>query len=92
MDKDLGHLSDVTAFKTVLHHLEHNPEIDGIINVGDEDLGKVAAMFVNGSVEEIEPLFIEKRLTNKQVSPENAVDVIYLPPFYLFKDRGVILS
>lgn len=92
MDKDLGHLSDVTSFKTVLRHLEHDPEITGIINVGNEDLGRVAAMFVNGSVEDVEPLFIERRITSTPTSPENAVDVIYLPPFYLFKDRGVVFS
>jgi len=86
---DLSHLSDVTNFQTVLNHLAHDPEITGIINVGQEDLGQVATAFWKGDLKFVELLFLEKRITNQPTDPGNAVDVIYLPPFYLFKDRGI---
>lgn len=86
---ELSHLSDVTNFQTVLNHLAHDPEITGIVNVGSEDLGEVATAFWKGDMKFVEPLFLENRITNQPVDPGNAVDVIYLPPFYLFKDRGV---
>lgn len=86
---DLSHLSDVTNFQTVLNHLAHDPEITAAINVGEQDLGEVATAFWKGDLQFVESLFLEKKITETHTHPMNAVDVIYLPPFYLFKDRGI---
>lgn len=86
---ELSHLQDVTCFDTVLRHLANDPEITAAINVGEQDLGEVATAFWKGDLQFVESLFMEKKITEAHVHPMNAVDVIYLPPFYLFKDRGI---
>ncbi|HRI60118.1 MAG TPA: hypothetical protein PK228_10355 [Saprospiraceae bacterium] len=86
---ELSHLSDVTCFDTVLRHLANNPEIIAAINVHEQDLGEVATAFWKDDLQLVESLFLEKKITETHTHPMNAVDVIYLPPFYLFKDRGI---
>lgn len=86
---ELSKLIDVTNFDTVLRHLANDPEIQAAINVGSEDLGEVADAFWKGDLPQVEKWFAEKKITETHTHPDNAVDVVYLPPFYLFKDRGV---
>jgi len=89
---DLSHLSDVTGFQTVINHLERDPEITGIINVLDQDLAKVAGIMYDGDTAAFAELMTSGKINSRPTNPKNAVDVIYLPPFYVFKDRGVIFQ
>ena len=90
--KDMEDMIDLTRFQTVLNHLANDPDITGAINILDEDLASIGTLFVNGDVKEIEKMCVEGRILaitlSKPIDPSNAVDVLYLPPFYLFKDRG----
>ena len=86
---ELSHFSDVTNYQTVLNHLASDPQITGVVNVGEQDLGEVATAFWKGDIEFVDKLITDGKITKIGTSPQNAVDVIYLPPFYLFKDRGV---
>lgn len=90
--KDLSDLIDVTRFQTVLNHLKNNPEIEMIVNVGNEDLAYVAGIMECGDVKAFEALYKAGKISGDHVPSTNAVDVIMLPPAYVFKDRGVRYS
>lgn len=93
---------DATGFKTLIGHLQNNPDIHTIIQVFDADLAEVGEAFKEETnIEQVQELFAEKIIGiyafNKggginrnniipEVSLTQAVDCLYLPPYYLFKD------
>lgn len=87
---NLSHCIDVTRFQTVLDHLKNDNQITGFINVEDQDLATVGAYCVDGDIENFSALIKEGKISKRPVPANNAVDVLYLPPFYVFKDRKTV--
>lgn len=82
---EMQNLIDVTGFKTVEKHLARDPQITGILNVGDQDLAEVARICVVGDTKAFEALYTEGKISAAPIDSGTAVEVIYLPPLYLFK-------
>ena len=92
---------DPTSFKTLLRHLQNDPEISSIIQVFDDldlavageefkkenGLSRIEAWMKEGKINVYADCNIGRNKNVAEVSPIQAVDCLYLPPFYLFKDR-----
>jgi len=85
--KKFRNLIDVTKFQTVINYV-NNPssEISQFINVGEEDLAEIAYLCIFGGLTKFKELWRAKKISVKPTNPFNAVEVIYLPPYYLFND------
>lgn len=85
---EMQNLIDVTGFKTVIKHLNQDPKITGVLNVGDQDLAEVARICVVGDTAAFESLYKEGKISAALIPEDMAVEVIYLPPLYLFKSMN----
>jgi hypothetical protein len=77
---------DVTKYDTVLKHVATDPNIEFAINVEDCDLAEIGALAVNGDMKAYVKLLNEEKLSIRQLDKNAAVDVLYLPPIYFYKD------
>lgn len=83
---------DLTGMRTLYAHRGHNPNIQEIFQVQDNNeelLAKVGDMFINGDVVSFEQALKNeevKMITGFPVPETNAVKCLYLPPYYLFTD------
>ena len=89
--EELRNMIDVTTAATVYAHLETNEEIEYAMELTKKgDLAEVSTMMINGEINDFTKAIQEGKVKyGIEIKPEIEIDVIYLPPAYVYKIREV---
>lgn len=90
-------LIDATSFMKIVAYLQNDADIEGIIDVRDEELSYVGDLFaedsdIDGNVEKAKALLNDGKISIHfhahmcRIPLENTVHCIRLDPYYIVKD------